>query len=80
MWPFPVATESSSYLGFPWWDQGLERPNLRIKNPQVAAIAVRHGSGREDDRRATLRRNLKRAVCVRFRWWAPGDSNPEPAD
>src|SRR5215216_2980306 len=43
---------------------GLQPQNLRIKNPQVVAIAARHG---EMIACAALLRNLKRAVMCGFR-------------
>src|SRR5215207_2271849 len=44
---------------------GLQPQNLWIKNPQVVAIAARHG---EMIACAALLRNLKRAVMCGFRW------------
>jgi hypothetical protein len=57
-----------------------EQANLRTRNPQVVTIAVWEWAEAGTIGVLTLLRTMKQATHLQFRSWAPGDSNPEPAD
>ena len=67
------------YLLIPECVAGVAARTQRTWNPLVATIA-RDGAETGTAGRSPLLPQLKCALYQRLWWWAPGDSNPEPAD